>query len=280
MFLREGSQLRATSFAILCAGITGMMGFAATVEAAGGWTQGVSSGVQLPREILPWRRRVEDQAYRLWVAAQESQRRGDVHAAQRQLRRLIREFPDTYAALDGQRELARLRDAQRQANVGRRGLGVPPRQEVEADHGMSSATPVAGWQTVVKPDPSNIREALIEAAGDRVFFDEGSARLSTQARAVLKKQARWLGSQSQVEVRIVGHADDSGTSEHNLRLSHDRVVAVRKRLIRYGVSPKRLHVFSHGRAQPIAICAVSTCAAQNRRVVTEIRLAPESAALR
>ena len=280
MFLREGSQLRATSFAIFCVGITGMMGFAATVEAAGGWTQGVSSGVQLPREILPWRRRMQDQAYRLWVAAQESQRRGDVRAAEQQLRRLIREFPDTYAALDGQRELTRLRDEQRQANVGRRGLGVPPRQEVEADRGMSSATPVAGWQTVVKPDPSNIREALIEAAGDRVFFDEGAARLSARARAVLKKQARWLGSQSQVEVRIVGHADDSGTSEHNLRLSHDRAVAVRKRLIRYGVSPKRLHVFSHGRAQPIAICTVSTCAAQNRRVVTEIRLAPESAALR
>ncbi len=280
MFLREGSQLRATSLVVICIGLMGMMGFATTVEAGGGWTQGVSSGVQLPREILPWRRRVEEQANRLWAAARESQRNGDVQAAERQLRRLVREHPDTYAALDGQRELARLRE-RRRANIGsRHGLGVPPRQEAEADREMSSATPVAGWQTAVKPDTSDIREALIEAAGDRVFFEEGSARLSTRARDVLKKQARWLGLQSQIEVRIVGHADDRGTSEHNMRLSHDRAVAVRKRLIGYGVSPKRLHVFSHGRAQPIAICTVSTCAAQNRRVVTEIRLAPESAALR
>ncbi len=280
MFLREGSQLRATWLAVCCAGLIGSAGWTVSADAAGGWTQGVSSGLELPREILPWRRRIEDQAHRVWSLARKALRDGDRRTAEQQLRRLITDYPDTYAARDGQRELARLRSRQGQATVGPRGLGVPPRQESEADRGMSTATPVAGWQTVVRPEPSDLREALIEAAGDRVFFEEGSARLSSQARAVLKKQARWLRVNAHVELRVAGHADDKGSSQHNMRLSHDRAVSVRKRLIRYGVSPKRLHVFSHGRAQPIAICTVSTCAAQNRRVVTEIRLSPEAAALR
>ena len=280
MFLREGSQLRAARLAVLCVGLVGSTGLAVGADAAGGWTQGVSSGVELQREILPWRRRIENEANQVWGAAQKALRNGDREAAERQLRLLITDFPDTYAARDGQRELARLRNSQGHSAAGRRGLGVPPQQESEADRGMSGASPVAGWQTVVRPEPSDLHEALIEAAGDRVFFDEGSARLSDQAGGVLRKQARWLRVNAHVELRITGHAEDKGTSQHNMRLSHDRAVAVRRRLIRYGVSPKRLHVFSFGRAKPIAICTVSTCAAQNRRVVTEIRLSPAAAALR
>lgn len=280
MFLREGSQLRATWLAVFCAGMIGSTGWIVSAKAAGEWTQGVSSGLELPREILPWRQRIEDRANRVWGQAQKALRDGDRRSAEQLLRRLITDFPDTYAGRDGQQELARLRNRRGRGSVGRHGLGVPPQQESEADRGMSTAAPVAGWQTVVRPEPSDLREALIEAAGDRVFFEEGSARLSGQARGVLKKQARWLSANAHVELRITGHADDKGSSQHNMRLSHDRAVSVRKGLIRYGVSPKRLHVFSHGRAQPIAICTVSTCAAQNRRVVTEIKLSPEAASLR
>lgn len=279
MFLREGSQLRAIVVLALGSALIGLTGFAGGSHAAGGLTQGVSSGVQLPREILPWRRPLEERARQAWASAQDSLRRGDQVRGTRQLRVLIKIYPGTYAARDGQRLLARL-EGQRQARVGRRGLGMRPRPGIRAEHNVPSVSPVAGWQTVVKPDSSNVREALIEAAGDRVFFEEGSARLSQRARAVLKKQARWLALQPQVQVRIVGHADDEGSSEQNMRLSHDRAVAVRKRLIGFGVSPKRLHVFSHGRAQPIAICTVTTCAAQNRRVVTEVKVAPATAALR
>lgn len=279
MFLREGSQRRAIFLAALGGALLGLTGLAGGSEAAGGLTEGVASGVQLPREVLPWRRPVEERAQRAWAAALEALRRGDENRGTRQLRELIRTYPGTNAALDGRRQLARL-EGRRQTRTGRRGLGMRPRTGIHVEHNLPAVSPVAGWETVVRPDSSNVREALIEAAGDRVFFEEGSARLSQRARAVLKKQARWLALQPQVQVRIVGHADDQGSSEHNMRLSHDRAVAVRKGLMGFGVSPKRLHVFSHGRAQPIAICTVTTCAAQNRRVVTEVKLAPATAALR
>ena len=47
---------------------------------------------------------------------------------------------------------------------------------------------------------------------------------------------------------------------------------MRRYLASLGVSGNRLHVLSVGNAQPIAICTVQSCAAQNRRVVSEIRL--------
>ncbi|MFY0612909.1 MAG: OmpA family protein [Hyphomicrobiaceae bacterium] len=258
--------------------MTGIALWAPAVEAADGASKPATTGLELPREVLPWRRQIEARAGRLLATARQSIRDGNRSLAESQLSELVRTYPQTHAAADGQRELALIRQ-QLPATGVRHGLGAPPTKGAKADHEEVQA-PVAGWQTVVSPDPANIREALIEAAGDRVFFDEGSARLSARARSVLKKQARWIRSQPNIKVRVVGHADDVGSSQRNMRLSHDRAVAVRKRLIRYGISPKRLNVFSYGKAQPIAICEVRTCAAQNRRVVTEIRLPDQTASIK
>jgi peptidoglycan-associated lipoprotein len=145
-------------------------------------------------------------------------------------------------------------------------------QVASEDGDAVAISPVAGWQTVVRRGTGDLREALIEAAGDRVFFEDGSASLTKPAKRVLKKQALWLKDQPHVEFKIIGHADDQGSGVSNLRLSHDRAVAVRQYLIDQGVSGNRLHVLSVGNAQPIAICTVQSCAAQNRRVVSEIRL--------
>lgn len=275
MFLREGSQSRAASITCLCAVFAAIVFTAAPV--AGANAQAQSTGVQLPREILPWRRQIEARAERLLASARQSIRAGNTGTAERQLRQLLEDYPRTHAAADGKRDLALLREPL-PSGVGPRGLGVPPEKGTGAVRQEMDPAPVAGWQTVVVPEPTNMREALIEAAGDRVFFDEGSTRLSRHALAVLKKQARWLSAQANVKVRVVGHADDSGTDERNMRLSHDRAVAVRRLLIRYGVSPKRLDIFSHGKGKPIAICTVRTCTAQNRRVVTEIRVPDKTAA--
>lgn len=272
MFLREGSQVRATSFALIGVTLSGLVLGAGPLAAQNGLRGGALS-VELPREILPWRRGIEGQAYALLAAARQSRRAGDNFAAERQFRALVRKFARTHAAAEGKRELAMMRGLMRgNGAVGRRGLGVPPGRYVNPNGRALKLDPVAGWETTVKPDAKNIREALIEAAGDRVFFKQGSTKLNVPARAILKKQARWLKTQPKIRARIAGHADDSGSAASNMRLSHDRAVAVRRQLLRYGVPAKRLRVFSHGKSKPIAICTVRTCSAQNRRVVTEIRL--------
>lgn len=283
MFLREGSQQRAGWMVLCCATLSGVaLSGSAVAEnvfhvgqrqiIAGQST--AAQGIELPREILPWRRSLEDDAANALQNARRAIEAGDRMEGRRRLQALIEKFPQTHAFRDARQELAAL-DTLRLLEFDRRGLGVPARV---TETGVSAMPPVAGWQTTISPNPESLHESLIEAAGDRVFFEENSTRLDERAEAVIKKQALWLKSNEDVEIRIAGHADDRGSPEVNMRLAHDRAVNVRRRLILHGVPASRLHVFSHGDAKPIAICEVSSCAIQNRRVVTEIT-APKRAAV-
>ncbi len=228
--------------------------------------------IAAPREILPWRRDIEQRADAALAAAERALAGGLRDAGERQLADLVRDYPKTYAGQTARERLERLRQAALwRGGAQHGGLGVTG--QIGRDDGDTVAlAPVAGWRTVVQHGTGNLLDDLIEAAGDRVFFEAGSAKLTTSAKRVLDKQARWLKAQRHVEFKIIGHADDEGSGSSNLRLSHDRAVAVRRYLSERGISGNRLHVVSFGNAQPIAICTVSSCAAQNRRVVSEIRL--------
>lgn len=228
--------------------------------------------ISVPREILPWRRDVERRADEALARAERTLAGGRKDAGERQLADIVRDYPKTYAGKSARERLERIRQAALWRGGSKRGaLGVTG--QIGSDDGDAVAiAPVAGWRTVVQQGTGNLLDELIEAAGDRVFFEAGSVKLTVSAKRVLNKQARWLKAQRHVEFKIIGHADDEGSGASNLRLSHDRAVAVRRYLNGRGVSGNRLHVVSFGNAQPIAICTVSSCAAQNRRVVSEIRL--------
>ena len=227
--------------------------------------------IDFPREILPWRRDIERRADAALGEAERAFATGRGKVGEQRLSDVVRQFPGTHAARQASARLERLRQTALWGGDKRGALGVTG--EVGSEDGDAVAiSPVAGWQTVVRRGSGDLREALIEAAGDRVFFEDGSAVLTKAAKRVLQRQARWLKGHPHVEFKIIGHADDRGSGVSNLRLSHDRAVAVRRYLASLGVSGNRLHVLSVGNAQPIAICTVQSCAAQNRRVVSEIRL--------
>ena len=119
---------------------------------------------------------------------------------------------------------------------------------------------------------ANVEEEFIATAGDRVFFAVESAELGQRARVVLAAQARWLAQRVDLIAVIEGHADDGPLSKEQLvTLSQARAAAVRDRLIQEGIAASRLSVLPKGRQQPVADCASSDCAAQNRRVVTILK---------
>jgi peptidoglycan-associated lipoprotein len=109
------------------------------------------------------------------------------------------------------------------------------------------------------------------SVGDRVFFADRSAELSPRARLAIGAQADWLKRKPGLIVVIEGHADDSGTSDDNMRLSLQRADAVRNRLIELGIATERVRVTAFGRNRTVADCTGSLCAAQNRRAVTVVR---------
>jgi peptidoglycan-associated lipoprotein len=109
------------------------------------------------------------------------------------------------------------------------------------------------------------------SVGDRVFFADRSAELSSRARAAIDAQAQWLKRKPGLVIIVEGHADDSGTSDDNMALSRQRADAVRRRLIELGIATDRIRISAFGRNQTVADCTGGQCAAQNRRVVTVVR---------
>lgn len=118
--------------------------------------------------------------------------------------------------------------------------------------------------------PYAVEDIFLREAGDRVFFGSGSAEIGTRARTVIVQQADWLKRNLQFRLTIEGHADDGGTAEENTRISLERAVALRERLIDEGIDARRIAVVSRGREDRIAACADPACTAQNRRAVVVV----------
>lgn len=68
------------------------------------------------------------------------------------------------------------------------------------------------------------------------------------------------------EVTLIGHTDNDGTAEQNLRLSQERVGRMAQLLIHAGVEPRRITPIGHGMRDPIAENATDAGKARNRRI--------------
>lgn len=97
-------------------------------------------------------------------------------------------------------------------------------------------------------------------------FKLGSADLPELLKEQLDVFAEVLGSKRGTgrKVRIVGHADASGTAEGNQQLSLRRAEAVRSYLVQKGADPKMLSVVGVGAAEPKN--AADPLSGENRRV--------------
>ena len=69
-----------------------------------------------------------------------------------------------------------------------------------------------------------------------------------------------------VEIRLEGHTDNRGVAKYNLKLSKDRVEAVRDYLIKRGISKNRITGKGYGGSRPIADNENPATRILNRRV--------------
>lgn len=116
----------------------------------------------------------------------------------------------------------------------------------------------------------SLEQEFRSTIGDRVFFGDASVDLGTKSRLVLRSQAAWLKRHPSLPITIEAHADDHGSRDFNDDLARRRGEAVRARLVEEGVEMEMIAIVVRGREVPIAPCAESACAAQNRRVVTTL----------
>jgi OmpA-OmpF porin, OOP family len=107
-----------------------------------------------------------------------------------------------------------------------------------------------------------------------VYFQPAAWLLDNPARLTLEKVVRRLRENPALIVKVEGHADNTGASKLNLKLSQRRADAVWRFLIDNGVKRSRVEAQGVGETQPIASNRSPTGRDQNRRVA--ITLLPAS----
>jgi len=101
---------------------------------------------------------------------------------------------------------------------------------------------------------------------EKVLFSTGSPEIAEPFYPLLAPLPILQQVQPNVVVTITGHTDSVGSSAGNLRLSQERVDAVRDWVLAQGGDPERLIAVGVGDAEPIADNATPEGRALNRRV--------------
>lgn len=99
-----------------------------------------------------------------------------------------------------------------------------------------------------------------------IYFDTGSAVIKPESEAALTEMVKLLNGNPALKAYIVGHTDNVGVLQTNLKLSADRADAVVKAMLARGIAAGRLKAAGVGPYSPIAPNREEKGRAQNRRV--------------
>jgi peptidoglycan-associated lipoprotein len=115
------------------------------------------------------------------------------------------------------------------------------------------------------------QEDLTQSAGDRIFFDTDQSQVTSDASAILDRQAQWLQQNSQINVWVAGNCDERGTEEYNLALGQRRANADRDYLASRGIDGRRIQTISYGKSRPVDPSSTEDAWAHNRNAITSVR---------
>jgi peptidoglycan-associated lipoprotein len=112
--------------------------------------------------------------------------------------------------------------------------------------------------------------AILES---RVYFDFDRSDLTAESRSALAAKLSVLLANPDIQIQIVGHADERGSDEYNLALGLERAAAARRFLTQRGLSSDRISAISMGEERPVCTDSNESCWWQNRRdefVITNV----------
>ena len=126
---------------------------------------------------------------------------------------------------------------------------------------MERAT--AGTGTVVTQTADNQLKLSIP---NDISFATGRHDIQPRLMPILDQFAQGLNQQPSMEVRIVGHTDNTGSDAINHPLSVNRAQSARDYLVSRGVAASRISIDGRGAREPIADNSTETGRARNRRI--------------
>ncbi|MGB1087983.1 MAG: OmpA family protein, partial [Alphaproteobacteria bacterium] len=108
-----------------------------------------------------------------------------------------------------------------------------------------------------------------EIARETVYFAFDSSAISAGEQAEINEFVAAMKPMANIVLHVVGHADRSGSSAYNQKLSHARAVAVRSELVRQGMNVAAIaseDLKAAGEDAPAVATADGVKEARNRRV--------------
>lgn len=100
---------------------------------------------------------------------------------------------------------------------------------------------------------------------DNLNFTTGTTQLTPESVPTVNDLIVILKAYPSAEVQLVGHTDNTGDPEANMKLSQDRANAVRDMLANGGIEASRLSTAGYGQDKPIASNDTDEGRAKNRR---------------
>ena len=139
-------------------------------------------------------------------------------------------------------------------------------------HSAPTTTAQTGGTTEAPPPAATLSPAdeLKQQVGDRVFFAFDKSDISTDAQAILARQADFTKKYPSLTFTIEGNCDERGTREYNLALGERRATADKDALVALGVDAGRLKTISYGKERPAVAGHDEAAWAQNRNAITVI----------
>ncbi len=105
---------------------------------------------------------------------------------------------------------------------------------------------------------------------NKVYFERGKAVLLDSSYAELDNLVEMLKENPDIKIELSGHTDNQGNAKLNLKLSQDRVEAVKAYLVSKGIDAKRIKGKGYGGTRPVASNASEETRRLNRRVEFKI----------
>jgi len=135
--------------------------------------------------------------------------------------------------------------------------GTPRGKEVDAS-GCPIPEPPKAEPEIFKESRTLVLEG--------VTFETSSAKLTSDAKAVLDRVAGSLKDWPEIHLEVSGHTDSTGSAAYNQKLSQQRADSVREYLVGAGIAADHITAVGHGQDEPIADNATREGRAKNRRV--------------
>jgi OmpA-OmpF porin, OOP family len=100
-----------------------------------------------------------------------------------------------------------------------------------------------------------------------IYFDTNKSEVKEESASALAVIANYLKSNPNRKFIVVGHTDNTGNFDSNIKLSNDRAEAVFEKLVAdHGVARTQLTTYGIGSTSPVMTNATDEGKAKNRRV--------------